>query len=180
MAKATLYDLVIGEQRALSELLEEAEGEFTPEIEQLLAELDLKIDDKLESIGLYILSQRATAKMLKEEEARIAARRKTIERGTEGLEAYAERLMLAGGKEKVKTPRVTVAMQLNNPALVVDEAKWGQEELEVLRDLRPDFVRYTPASYAIDKATMLRAMKEDPTLQIDGLSIQRTSSLRVR
>lgn len=176
MAKATLYDLVIGERGALSELLEETDGEFTPEIEQLLGELDIKIDDKLESIGLYVLDQTGDAAKLKDEEQRLAARRKAIERGVDGLKRYAERLMLASGKEKVKSTRVTVALQKNPPAV---KGELTSLELEELFDQGSSIVRLVPAALSLDRRAALELHKAGQPLP-DGLTVEQGQSLRIR
>lgn len=176
MSKATLYDLVVGERGALSELLEETDGELTPELEQLLTELDLKIDDKLESLGLYVLDQLGDAAKVKEEEQRLAARRKSIERGVEGLKRYAERLMAAAGKEKVKTSRVTVALQKNPPSL---KGELTTEQLDTLFDQGSALVRLVPATMSLDRRAALELHKAGTPLP-DGLTVEQGTSLRIR
>jgi hypothetical protein len=182
MSKATLHELVIGERRALSELLDETEGELTPEIEQLLTELDLKIDDKLESVGLYVLGQTAIVKAIKEEEARLAARRKAVERGVDGLKAYAERMMREAGKTSVKGTRCTVALQKNPPSVKGD---LDVEQLRNLATIEEQFdsairlVRRVPETFSLDRRAVLELHKGGDALP-EGLTVEQGESLRIR
>lgn len=182
MAKATLHELVIGERGALSELLEETEGEFTVQIEQLLTELNLKIDDKLESVGLYILGQIAQAKAIKEEEARLAARRKAVERGVEGLKGYAERMMREAGKTTVKGTRCTVALQKNPPAVrgeLTEETLRALAAIEASAEAEIRLVRRIPESFTLDRRACLELAKAGDQLP-EGLTIEQGDSLRIR
>jgi hypothetical protein len=112
---ATLRLYEITEMRARLDIwLEESEGELTPALEQLLAELDAKADEKVERIGLYLRELAAHAKALAEEEARLAARRQARERAIASLKAYLLSHMEQLGKTKVNGLLCTVAIQKNS------------------------------------------------------------------
>ena len=176
MSGAKLYELVIGERGALSELLEETEGELTPEIEQLLADLDLKIDDKLASVGLYIIGQQGEAEQVKIEEGRLAARRKAIERGVSGLKMYAERMLRLAGRDRVKTPRVTIALQANPPSVKGD---LDEGALRSLFMIESQLVRHRPETFELDRRAALEWHKSGGALP-DGLTVEQGQSLRIR
>jgi hypothetical protein len=176
MATARLYELVIGERGALSELLEETEGELTPEIEQLLNELDLKIDQKIENVGLYLIDEQAEVKALKEEEARLAARRKAKERGIDGLKQYAARMLRLAGRDSVKGLRCTVALQKNPPSL---KGELDEATLKTLAAADPALVTHVPESYTLNRRAVLDAHKAGKLIPA-GLVVEQGESLRVR
>lgn len=165
-----------GEYRALDELLAETEGELTPEIEALLADLDGKADEKLERIALVVLRYKHEAEAIKAEEARIAARRKARERSAESLKDYLARTMAQIGKEKVTGLLATVAFQKNPPRVVGDLTA---SELETLYIAGSDCVTFTPASYALNKRAVLDAHKAEQPIP-EGLLIEQSQSLRIR
>jgi phage host-nuclease inhibitor protein Gam len=174
------YELA-GEYAALDDLLAETEGELTPEIEQLLAELDLKADDKLEKIALVHLRYRAEAAAIREEETRIARRRKARERSAESLKAYLDRTLQAIGKDRVDGTLATISYQNNPPSVQVDETQLTPALLQMMHQHAElhRFVRYSPASYELDKRAALEVL-QNGQLTIAGCTVVQARSLRVR
>lgn len=139
--------------------LAESEGEFTPEMEALLADLDGAADEKIERVGLFIREQMADAAAIKTEEDRLTARRKAREKAAESLKAYLHREMDKLGKAKVQGLLCTVAVQKNPPSVM---CALGDAELLAARegdDPVGQFVREVPASYRIDRDAVLAAYK---------------------
>lgn len=176
MATAKLYELVIGERRALEELLEETGGEFTPEIEQLMDELELKRDDKLERVGVYYKEQLGDAERCKLLAAHYGARAKSYERGAEGLKSYAESMMRIAGVDKLKCPLVSLSIQHNPPSVKGDLT---QEALRELAVIEPTLVRQVPEIFSLDRRAALDYHKAGHALP-DGLAVEQGSSLRIR
>lgn len=173
---AKLHELVVGEHRALEELLEETGGEFTPEIEQLLTELDLKIEEKLERVGVYYKQQVADAETCKEMAAHFTARAKAFTTGAEGLKSYAERMMRLASVEKVKRPLATLAIQMNPPSV---QGELDEEALRTLAQFEPAMVTHRPETWSLNKRAVLDAAKAGKEIPA-GLSVEQSSSLRIR
>lgn len=172
MAGIKLYELT--EARDILDLfLAETEGEETPELAELFAQLVGEIDEKVERTALWIREKSAEADAIKAEEHRLAARRRTIENRVDRTKRYLEYQLEQLGRDKVNGLLVTVALQANAPKLV------GELTQEQLGQVEGDgLVRVIPAAYQLDRAQALLALKEGRT--IDGLSIERTKSLRIR
>lgn len=172
--RVSLFD--IGEmQDILDGWFGETEGEVTPELEAIDAELREQRDQKIERWGLWLRAQESEALRIKAEEERLAARRKAIENGVtrskETLRLAMERL----GVEKVKGTLLTVARQAN-PEKVVGEL--DADTLRYLHEAGAECVRLIPASYTLDRKAALDALKNGAAL--GDLAITRGESLRLR
>lgn len=172
------YELA-GEWDALDELLEETGGELTPEIESLMEGLDASTTEKIERIALVILRKKSEAKAIKEQAERLASRGSARTNAATRLTEYLTRVMQSIGKEKVEGVLATVAFQASPPSVVVDEAAWDEEALMGLHMVRPELVKYTPESFALNKRAILDGAKNGQPLP-GGVSIIRTLSLRIR
>jgi Siphovirus Gp157 len=175
MTALKLYELT-EERRVLDDFLLETEGEVTPEIAQLLTEIEGKIEEKAERVALYIREQEANAAVIDEEVQRLQAKAKALRRGAAGLKYYLEGQLRALGLDKVKGQLVTVALQLNPPSVV---GELSQDELADLQDRL--FVRYVPARFELDKRALLDVAREQGLDALpEGLAIVRTETLRIR
>jgi predicted RNA-binding Zn ribbon-like protein len=174
-AGVALHDL--GHARdILDEWLDEAEGEATPELEQLMAELDVKADEKIVNVALYIREQLATAIAIDAEVERLVARAKARKNAADRLKRYLEAWMVRLEKTKIVDARCTVALQKNPPSVK------GDLTPEVLMDLYGDdssLVRYKPATYELDRRAALELHKAGESLPV-GLTVEQSSSLRIR
>lgn len=169
--------VLASEYAALDDLLAESEGEVTVEIEALIEELDAKADAKIERVALYILGQQGRAKQIKDEEDRLAARRRAVTNGADNLKLYLERTLRTIGKEKVAGVLATVAIQKNNPS--VTAPAWDEDALRGIAAYAPQFVTRVPESFALNKRALLDAAKAGDPLP-DGVEIVRTESIRIR
>jgi hypothetical protein len=180
-AAIKLYELAAARD-ILDEFLAETEGEVTPELQQLLDELEGDTKEKIERVALYIREQLALAGAVKVEEDRLAARRKSLERAADGLKAYLKMQMERIGAPKVTGLLCTVALQNNPPAvrcaLTSDELL--AHFVGAVTDSRLEqFVREVPASYRLDSRAVLDAFKAGHPIPTE-VTIEQGTHLRIR
>jgi hypothetical protein len=175
-AAITLHDL--GHARdILDEWLEEGEGEATPELEQLMAELSERTDEKIVNVALYIREQLATAVAIEDEIDRLVARAKARKNAADRLKRYLEAWMQRLGKTKIADARCTVALQ-KNPASVKGDI--APDVLALMYELEHSpLVRFRPATYELDRRAALEVHKAGGELPA-GISVEQSSSLRIR
>lgn len=118
--RLSLYEIT-EELAALDELLEETEGEVTPEIEAWMEEFGPMLMRKVDSIGRYCTSLTAAAAACKAEEARLAKRREVLEEKVAGLRRLLEMAMSRRGASRLEGQVFTARRQKNGgrPALAV-------------------------------------------------------------
>lgn len=117
---------------AIVALMDTETGEITDE--QAFDELQMARDEKIENIGLYYKDLQAEAKAIKDEEASLAARRKTAENKVERLKNLLD-YALRG--QKFATPRLKVSYRKSQTVEVSDGfVKWADEH-------RPDLLTYS-------------------------------------
>lgn len=173
-ARLSLYDLG-DEQDVLDSFLIETEGEETPEIAELWERLSGQIDEKVERWGLWLRGQQLQADLIKAEEDRLRARRKTIEnaieRGKSALQMNMERL----GRDKVKGKLLTVSIQKNPPAVACENPQsvfdGPQGDMFATREERVDF--------RLNRDAVLAAWKAGTALPA-GIIVSQGQSLRLR
>lgn len=179
MTTIALYE--ISAMRDVLDLwLDEADGEMTPELEALLAELDAKADEKIERVALYVREQLSRAAQVKEEVQRLQTIQKRSERAAESLKAYLHREMERLGKTKVTGLLCTVAIQNNPPSVKGELTQEALIEIHQVSYADPRcIVRYIPESYALDRKAVLDLHKSGTPLP-EGLSVEQGTSLRIR
>ncbi len=175
MTTMALYE-ISNARDILDGWLAESEGEVTPELEALLAEIDAKADEKIERVALYIRERQSHAAAVKEEVIRLTTMVKREERAADSLKAYLHRQMDALGKDRVNGVLCTVALQNNPPSVKGDLDEGALRQLEVSE---PAFVRHVPESFALDRKAVLDAHKAGKPIP-DGLTVEQGQSLRIR
>lgn len=174
-ASLKLYE--IADMRdVLDRWLAESEGEVTPELEELLAQNEADADQKIENVALFIREMNVQADAVSAEANRLSQRAASLYAGAKNLKLYLEREMVRLGKEQVKGVYATVAMQKNGPSVV------GDADARSLWNRGGDwagFVRYTPASFTLDRRVVLDAYKKKLPIP-EGLTVVQTESLRIR
>jgi hypothetical protein len=105
-----LYEIA-AEYQALLEAIDPETGEITPEIEQALDDLQDSVDLKVESICKILADRKADEAALEAEEKRLAAKRRALANGSDGLKQYLMHHLDALGLPKVKTQLFNVAIQ---------------------------------------------------------------------
>jgi seryl-tRNA synthetase len=154
-----LYELT-GAYQSLLEAIEEGQ-DFSLALEQLEGE----INEKVENIAKVIKSIDAQVKVIKDEEKRLADRRKAMEAEAERLKDYTFTTLQNAGLSKIKGSLLTVSLQNNKPSVVVDETELADEWL-------------IPQPPKPDKARLYEALKEGKV--IPGATLQNSQSIRIR
>ena len=123
---------------------------------------------KLENYCKFIKNMEADAKAFKEEEQRLAARRKTLENTIERAKSAMKYAMDVAGEKKIKGNLFTISLQ-NNPASVV---------------LDEQYMENIPEKYLIHKTDInKRLMAEDIKngVNLEGLAhLEQSEGLRIR
>lgn len=157
-----LYELA----QNYAELLEIAEEIESDTLVDTLEALQDAIEDKAENIAKFIRNLEADAKIIREEEQRLAERRRAIEAKVERLKTYLQEQLETAGIEKVKRPTITVAIQANPPSVdVIDETA-----------IPSDFL--IPQAPKVDKKSILERLKNGET--VPGVTLKQTKGVRIR
>ena len=172
----TLRELA-DEVLTLDGFLAEADGELTPEIEELLTDVTAKVEAKVEGIGRFILQETQRCAAIKEEEDRLAKRRRAIENRVRWLkDSYLREMLAKLGTDKLKGTLCTVSLQKNPPSV---KGELTQERLRELHALGLAFVKLTPETFSLDRRAALDGWKADGELPV-GLTVEQTQSVRIR
>jgi hypothetical protein len=167
------------DRQTLDEFVTEQEGELTPELVALFEDHEIERTVKVERIGYIITDEETQIEAIDAQMKRLAARKRAAEGRVEWLKyGYLAPLLMEMGMEpgdKVKGGLATVALQLNNPRLDGDLPETFARE----HDGKP-FVKYTPASWTVDRVALLTEAKLDESILPDGVKIVRDISVRVR
>ena len=157
-----LYEL----NATYNQLLEMADDLDPQVLKDTLESIKESIEDKAENTAKLIRSWEAEAKAIKEEEKRLAERRRAIENNVSRVKVYLFEQMQIAGLEKVKRPTISISIANNPPSVqVIDPEKI------------PSFfmIEQEPK---IDKKAILEALKNGT--EIDGCTIKREKGLRIR
>ena len=139
-------------EEALIEALDSIGGEF---------------EDKANNIVRFMKSIEGDCKIIKEEEQRLANRRKSLENKSARMKQYLEDNMRLINKTKFKTPFYSFNIS-NNP-----------KSIEVLDETAiPDTYKTYETICKVDKKAILSDMKDG--IEIKGIKVNQTSSLKIR
>ena len=135
-------------------------------LKDTLESIKESIEDKAENTAKLIRSWEAEANAIKEEEKRLANRRKSLENRVSNTKAYLFEQMKNAGLEKVKRPTLTVSIANNPPSVeVIDPDKIPSLFM----------IEQKPV---IDKKAILVALKNGA--EIEGCTITQGEGLRIR
>jgi len=166
--RLSLYEL--GEEvLALEDLVAMDDGEWTDTHEALQADLIAKLVTKADAFGGYVANLEHTAEACKDEEARLAKRRKACESKVDRLKRGGCLALQLMQKDEVRGTLFTLAVQSNNPSVSVSVT---------VDKLPAAYVRIVPEEKQADKAAILAALKTG--VEIEGCELVRTKSLRIR
>jgi Ni,Fe-hydrogenase maturation factor len=158
-----LYEL----SHSYSQLLERIEsGDHTVEdLRDTLEAIEEAIELKVENIVKMLKITDAQAEVLRQEEKRLADRRRAFENSSQRLKLYAEEQLKKTGIQKVKGNLFTIYLQKNPPSVeILDEGL-----------IPSDYIK-TVAS--VDKKLILEALKAGEA--ITGCEIRQSESLRIQ
>lgn len=97
--------------------VDEETGEVSDEAMQVLTDLQMAKEEKLENIGLYIKNLKAEAKAIKEEEEALKKRRESKEKKAESLSKYVT--MILNG-EKWESSKVAFTFRKSSQTKITD------------------------------------------------------------
>ena len=137
MNNLTLYGIT-NEMQQLLRLIEENEGEMTPEIENALAISEDNFAAKSEDYGHAILNLKAMAAAAKAEKDRLATLQRFYENTYNRLDSALKTAMVATGHDKVETPTMRLSLR-HTTATEVDDldqlpAEYKTTKVEVVAD----------------------------------------------
>lgn len=167
---ASIYELT-QEFETLWQLMEDGilddealEGAFDVAQEDLAA--------KLEGYCKFIKNLESDIAGLKEEEKRLATRRKTMENTVERSKLAMQKAMTIAGEKKIPAGSFTCSIQQNPPKVILDELELAKIPEKYL----------VPQEPTINKKLMLEDLKDNfevPELQ--GVAhLEKTESIRIR
>jgi|SRR5690625_1999315 len=135
-------------------------------LEDTLESINLAIEDKLENIAKVIKNLEAEAKAFREEEKRLAERRRSIENDIKRLKEYAEETLRTTGNRKIKTGLFTFAIHKNPPSVQVFNETIVPKEYFIIPEPK------------LDKKKIQEAIKNGES--VAGVELKQTESLRIR
>lgn len=167
----TMHELA-DEAFALDELIAMDDGEWTDEHEALANELTEKLVRKTDSFGAYYTDLTKRAEILRDEEKRLAERRRRLERDIERLESYAMLAMDRMNTSKITGTLHTLAVRKNPPSVKVDESI-------LLNDQRAALTFTTEVTVTkIDKALIRESLRLGDT--VPGCELVQSQRLEVK
>lgn len=160
-----LYELTEMYQNVWN-LIEDEEVDIES-LEIALNQIEENIEAKAEGMAKLIKSIDGDIAALKEEENRLAKKRKTLENKQKNIKTYLEYQLVGMGIDKVKTPLFTVALQNNPPSVRF-----------VNEDLIPESYKVRTELVSIPKKMILDDIKEGK--EVAGVEVVQSKSLRIR
>ena len=156
-----LYELSTNYLQIQEMIMEGAEG-----LEDTLESLNDAIEDKAVGYAKVIKNIEGQVLAIKEEEKRLAERRRSLESNIKRLKENLELSMLDTGKKKIKTNLFTFNIQKNPPSVkILDEEAIPSDYL----------VKQKPK---IDKKAIINDLKNG--VEVEGVEIKQDESLRIR
>ena len=152
--------------QSYNQLLEIADSIDEDVFRDTLSAIEEAIEDKVENVGKFIRCLEVDAKAIREEEQRLADRRKAIENKISNTKEYLQNKMEVAGIDKVKRATLTVSIQNNPPSVEI-----ADESL-----IPSDYMIAQPSK--IDKKSILSALKDGE--EIPGCEIKQTRSVRIK
>lgn len=163
---ANIYELTADIQ-LLWNLMEEGEIEDDTLIDAMQNSQE-ELSIKLENYCKFIKNMEADAKAFKEEEQRLAARRKTLENTIERAKKAMQMAMDVAGEKKIKGNLFTISLQNNPPKVVLDE--------QYIENIPPRYIKY--ADPEVNKSLI----KEELTngVELAFAHLEQSEGLRIR
>lgn len=157
---ASLYELN-SDFMKIQEMIESGDDGMQDTLESI----DLAIEDKIEQTGRVIQNMKAEAEALKNEEKRLADKRKSIEIAIDRLKANIENGLATTGKDKLKTDLFTFAMQNSAPSVKVTDESLLPKRF------------YVPVDPRLDKTLLKEELKNS---DLPGAELVQDRHLRIR
>lgn len=136
-------------------------------LETALKQIEDNIEVKAESIAKLVKGIDGDIASLKEEERRLAKRRKTLENKQINIKLYLENQLKLMDINRIKTPIFTISLQRNPPSVRI-----------LNEDAIPDKYKKMETIISVVKKDLLEDLKLGEI--IDGAEIKQEKSLRIR
>lgn len=164
----------------LRSCLYELEGEWTPEIEELLDKAESDFNAKVERVVLFMRELDANAKAVKEEAARLSARAAQYQKTSASLKAYLQLQMERAEIPKVEGKLASARLQKSPPCVV------GEASDEQLRNLLAtgagQFVTVIPEQLRLNAKEVIawwKATGDLGPLGLTGVAVEQHTHVRV-
>lgn len=167
-----LYEIAADYQNLLDAI---ESGEIPEEaLADTLESVTALLEDKADNVACVIKNMQAEVKAIKEEEERLAARRKTKEKRVEYLTKYLSDILLKAGYDKVETVRNKITFRKNPPSCVIENEKAFIEWALVAGKL--EFLN--PKDPTVDKNAVKKALTEGA--EIEGARLESSISMTIK
>ena len=153
--RLTLYDITF-EGTVLQAMLEDSEGELTPEIEARLDLLLRQGPDKIEAAAKIVRQLESWEKSAKEEATRLKARAESFANNAERLKARMVLALDAAFSGKIKTPLFTIWTQKAR-----DTVGFGLAEEFALEMFASDYPDLVKTEFQLDSAKVNALWEEN-------------------
>ena len=165
MNTPTLYGITADMQQIL-QLIEENEGEMTPEIEQALAITEDQFVQKAEDYGKAILNLKAMAVAAKNEKDRLVGLQKFYENAYKRLESALSTAMQVFDHEKVENASMRLSLRHSTATEVTD------------LDQVPSEFKTTKVEVVADKTAIKKAIQQGE--EVPGARLIENVSLQIK
>lgn len=159
-----LYDIT-NDFVKVQEMIESGEYDEAA-LKDTLESLEFDLEEKAENYAKIMKNLEADIAGLKLEEERLENKRKSLENKIEYLKKNLENAMITAKHLKFKTPLFSFNVQNNAPSL----------DIETEENIPKEF--YKEQAPKLDRVALLKHIKEGT--EIEGVSIKRTQSLRIK
>lgn len=140
----SLYGLV-QQANTISRMLAESGGEITPELEALMANVDVKMPEKIDGYHVVLERLEVEAKYWKDKSAAYALMAKAHTAMHDRIKDRLKDAMKALGVDEIKGHDVRFKLSNVKPALVIDESKLDPSYTMVVTETVPDKERIRAA-----------------------------------
>lgn len=134
-----------------------------------LESLQFPIEQKATNVAMFVRNLEATAEAIKEAEAEMAKRRKSIENRIDRVRTYLMDNMILSGIQKIECPYFKLSIRDNPPAVKIDDAGKIPSDLYVYPE--------APAPYP-DKKAIAAKLKAGEV--IDGAHLEQGKRLEIK
>lgn len=175
-----------GEHLGLLKMIEEADGELTPEIEQALALTAEEFEEKAISYGYVVKMHEDVEEVLDKEIKRLTDLKKKAAKRAETFKNRLDEAMRQFGFEKIKTETLTLSYRTSKPVELVEDFEerfLSNVTIEVKpKDGAPadigKLVEYFDAKAAPSKTRIGDALKAGA--EIEGAKITEKKNLQIK
>ena len=164
---ATLYEINQEIEAAIAAMFEEVDeetGEVKPGTVELLEQLNIERDEKIETLGIYIKNLTAEAAAIKAEEKTLNERRVKKENKIARLKNYLTEQL--GGEKWDRSAKVSIAFRTSNPVEIDDITKI------------PDVFKFEKTEIVPDKKKIAKSFKDG--IKVPGAHIEEKKNIQIK